>query len=161
MNIDQCQGVSAPVIRNGYDFRFRFNDLTLRAGGSAVTGREYVYVNDELISSSKNRLKLSVHDFNVEGNQYRIEFEMLNKVEASLACRLYCNNELVKLFAAAPQRLWLTRPLFFVSVILALLINDSIITGVPLSLVLAFMAVLLVTEVVYPMRHIKIMELEV
>lgn len=153
--------IAPPILRKGYDFRFDYNGLAFRAGGSSVTGKEYVRVNDKLVSSKKNRASLSQHDITIEGNDYRIEFEVLSKTEASLACRLYCNNILVKLFAANPKRLRFTRPLFAVCIVLALLINDSVITAIPLGSVLALIAALVAIEIIYPMCHIRIVELAV
>ncbi len=150
-----------PVIRKGYDFHFDYNGLAFRAGVSAITGREYVYVNEALVSTKKSRAELSTHDFTVSGTPYRIEFEVLSKVNASLACRLYCNNTLVKLFAATPKRLWLTKPLFAAGIILALLIHDAVVTAIPMTPVLAGLAALLALDVSYPMRHIQVMELGV
>ncbi len=153
--------VSSPVIRNGYNFHFEFNGMSFRAGGSSVSGKEFVYVNDELVSSKRSQSTLSEHEFSVDGHNYKLEFEVLDKVKGELACRLYCDEKMVKLFAARPKRLFFTKPLFGVSVIVALLIHDNVITRLPMSYVLAFIALLVVIEIVYPMRHIWIMELEV
>ncbi|MBL1140799.1 MAG: hypothetical protein HND53_02100 [Proteobacteria bacterium] len=161
MESDHHQAVSKPIIRNGYKFQFEFNGLSFRAGGSSVSGKEAVYVNDELVSSKRSQSTLSEHEFSVDGNNYKLEFEVLDKSKGELACRLYCEDKLVKLFASHPKRLFFTKPLFGISVIVALLIHDDIITSLSLSHVFSFMAVLLAIEVIYPMRHIWIMELEV
>lgn len=153
--------VSPPVINNGYDFRFDFNGLSFRVGGSPLSGKEYVYVNDELVSSKRSRSTLSEHTFTSSGNHYRLEFEIIDKAKGELACRLYCNDNLVKLFAASPRRLFITKPLFAISVIVALLVYDDIITSLSLGYTLAFMALLIAIDVIYPLRHIWIMELEV
>ncbi len=153
--------VSTPVIRNGYDFQFEFNGLSFRAGGSSATGKEYVYVNDELISEKRSMSKLSEHPFAINNHNYKVEFDVLDKAKGELACRLYCEGKMVKLFAAHPKRLFITKPLFAISVFVALFILDGIITSLAMSYVLAFMAGLLVIDVVYPLRHIWIMELEV
>jgi hypothetical protein len=160
MESEHHHAVSKPVIRNGYDFRFEFNGLSFRAGGSSVSGKETIYVNDELVSSHRSMSTLSEHEFSIDGNNYKLEFEVLDKSKGELACRLYCEDKMVKLFAAHPKRLFITKPLFGISVIVALLIHDSVITSLPLSYVLGFMALLVVIDVVYPIRHIWIMELE-
>ena len=161
MKSENDKHVSKPVIRNGYDFRFEFNGLSFRAGGSSVSGKEFVYVNDELVSSKRSQSTLSEHEFSLNDNHYKLEFEVLDKAKGELACRLYCDDKLVKLFAARPKRLFITKPLFAISFIVALLIHDGVITRLPMSYVLAFIAVIVVIEIVYPMRHIWIMELEV
>ncbi|MBL1140807.1 MAG: hypothetical protein HND53_02145 [Proteobacteria bacterium] len=161
MQFENDQPVSSPVIRNGYDFQFEFNGLSFRGGGSPLSGKEFVYVNDDLVSSKRSRSTLSKHEFSVDGNNYKLEFEVLDKSKGELACRLYYEDKLVKLFAAHPKRLFITKPLFAISVIVALLIHDDIITSLSLSYVLGFMALLVAIEVIYPLRHIWIMELEV
>lgn len=161
MQSEHDKPVSPPVITNGYFFRFEFKGVSFCAGGSPLTGKESVYVNDELISSQRSTSTLSTHEFAIHSDQYRLEFEVLDKSKGELACRLYCDDTLVKLFAARPQRLFITKPLFAISVILALLIHDDIITDLPMSYTLGFMALLLVIDVVYPMRHIQVTELEV
>jgi hypothetical protein len=161
MQSENDNPVSKSVIRNGYNFHFEFDGLSFRAGGSSVSGKENVYVNDELVSSKRSMTTLSEHKFSVNGNNYKLEFEVLDKSKGELACRLYCEDKLVKLFAARPKRLFITKPLFAISVIVALLIHDDVITSLPMSYVLGFIAVLVAIEVIYPMRHIWIMELEV
>lgn len=161
MEVEKRTSVSRPVVRSGYDFSFEYNNLIFRVGGSSTTGSEYVYVDDVLISSAKKRSELSVHEFEVSGIAYRVEFQVLDRAKASLACRLYCEGKLVKLFGAIPKRLIFTRPLFAAGVLLALFINDGIVNWFPLSYVLGFLALVAVIDVVYPMRHIRIMELEV
>ena len=161
MQSENDKPITLPVIRNGYDFQFEFNGLSFRAGGSSASGKEYVYVNDELVSSKRSQSTLSEHAFSYNDNHYRLEFEVLNKLKGELACRLYCDDKLAKLFAARPKRLFLTKPVFAISFIVAFLIHDGIITRLPMNYVLAFIAMIVVIEVVYPMRHILIMELEV
>ncbi|MEQ8289954.1 MAG: hypothetical protein RIB78_09535 [Gammaproteobacteria bacterium] len=153
--------VSPPVINKGYDFRFDFNGLSFRAGGSPLSGKEYVYVDGELISSQRSISTLSTHEFAIHSDHYRLELEVLDKSKGELACRLYCDDKLVKLFAARPKRLFITKPLFAISVFVALLIYDDIITSLPMSYTLAFMVLLVAIDVIYPLRHIWIMELEV
>jgi hypothetical protein len=161
MEPDNYQSVSKPAIKNGYKFQFEFNGLSFRAGGSSTTGKEYVYVNDELISEKRSMSKLSEHLFSINDHHYKVEFDVLDKAKGELACRLYCDDKLVKLFAARPKRLFITKPLFAVSIIVALLIYDGVITSILLRDVLGFIGVLVAIDVIYPLRHIWIMELEV
>ena len=135
--------------------------MLFRAGGSSISGKEFVYINDELVSTKRSKSTLSEHEFSVDGNNYKLEFDVLDKLKGELACRLYCEDKLVKLFAAHPKRLFITKPLFAISVIVTFLIHDSVITSLPMSYVLGFIALLVVIEVIYPLRHIWIMELEV
>ena len=161
MEPDDHNAVTPPVTRNGYYFYFEFNGLSFRAGGSSFSGKETVYVNDELVSNKRSQSTLSEHEFSLNGDNYKLEFEVLDKIKGELACRLYCNDKLVKLFAARPKRLFLTKPAFAISFIVALLIHDDVITRLPMRYVLVFIAVLVAIEVIYPLRHIWIMELEV
>ena len=161
MQKDDNKSAPKSVVRNGYDFQFEFNGLSFRAGGSSATGKEYVYVNDELVSEKRSMSVLSEHEFSLNNHNYKVEFEVLDKLKGELACRLYCDGKMVKLFAASPKRLFITKPLFAISVIVALLIHDGVISSIPMSYVLAFIGVLISIDVSYPMRHIFIMELEV
>jgi hypothetical protein len=158
---DYHQTISKPVIRNGYHFNFEFNGLFFRTGGSSTTGKEYVYVNDELMSEKRSRSILSEHSFSINNHHYKVEFEVLDKAKGELACRLYCDDKLVKLFAARPKRLFFTKPFFAISIIVALLIYDGVITGISLRDVLGFAGLLVAIDVIYPLWHIWIMELEV
>ena len=161
MKAEQSVDLSPPVIRRGYDFLFEFNGLALRACGSSVTGQEYIYVNDDLVSGARNQSQLSTHEFMVEGDRYRVEFQVISKIEGVLVCRLYCNDKLARLFAAKPQQPPLVGPLGGIILFLALLINDTTTIQVSWIFVLALLAALIVISQVYAMRHIKIMELEV
>jgi len=87
----------------GYNFSFNIDGIEIKAGGSSFSGKEYVYVNNELISETRTRKMNSGHEFTHNNINYKIEFEVINFLKGHIAFRIYRNDTLTKLYIAAPQ----------------------------------------------------------
>ena len=80
----------------GYKFYFQDGDDQIACFGSYFTGKEEVYVNDELISNKRNQRIHSVHQFNIGDNDFKVMFEMRNILTGRLECSLYKNGQFIK-----------------------------------------------------------------
>ena len=80
----------------GYKFYFQDGDDQIACFGSYFTGKEEVYVNDELISDKRNQRIHSGHQFNIGDNDFKVMFEMRNILTGKLECSLYKNGQFIK-----------------------------------------------------------------
>ncbi|BDF93345.1 hypothetical protein RC083_05085 [Pseudoalteromonas haloplanktis] len=80
----------------GYKFYFQDGDDQIACFGSYFTGKEEVYVNDELVSEKRSINVTSKHQFELSGNTFNVKFEMHNILTGRLECSLYKNKKLVK-----------------------------------------------------------------
>jgi hypothetical protein len=79
----------------GYKFYFQDGDNQIACFGSYFTGKEEVYINDDLFSKKRSVNYTSTHAFNFDGSQYQVKFDMLNILTGRLECTLYKNAEVV------------------------------------------------------------------
>jgi len=80
----------------GYKFYFQDGDDQIACFGSYFTGKEEVYINDELVSDKRSINVTSQHQFELSGNTFNVKFEMLNILTGRLQCSLFKNKKLVK-----------------------------------------------------------------
>ena len=66
------------VNKRGYKFYFQQGDNQIACFGSYFSGKEEVYINDELVSSKRNFGFKSAHEFELEGSTYRVIYAVLN-----------------------------------------------------------------------------------
>ncbi len=71
-------------VRCRFEFVFTINNKKIHAGCAMFSGSEYVYLNDKLISQTKIQRTLSFHEFVINNENYRIEFEIMNKLAGIL-----------------------------------------------------------------------------
>ena len=76
----------------GYKFYFQDGDDQIACFGSYFTGKEEVYINDELVSEKRNINVKSKHQFELSGNTFNVKFEMLNILTGKLQCSLFKNK---------------------------------------------------------------------
>jgi hypothetical protein len=74
--------------KDGYTFYFQQGDDQIACFSSCITGRELVYVNDELVSSSLNWGFTSAHDFKHNMTNYRVTFRLKNPLNMKVECSL-------------------------------------------------------------------------
>lgn len=76
------------------------------AFGSALTGRETVFVDDEIVSSQRSFSRRSTHQFVHDGHSYEVAFNMESIKTGKLVCRLTKDGQLVtetsKSYATTP-----------------------------------------------------------
>ena len=80
----------------GYKFYFQDGDDQIACFGSYFTGKEEVYINDELVSEKRSINVTSKHQFELSGNTFNVKFEMHNILTGRLECSLFKNKKLVK-----------------------------------------------------------------
>ena len=79
----------------GYKFYFQDGDNQIACFGIYFTGKEEVFVNDDLFSKKQNIYCASTHSFAFEGSQYQVKFDMLNILTGRLECTLYKNSSVI------------------------------------------------------------------
>lgn len=80
----------------GYKFYFQDGDNQIACFGNYFTGKEEVYVNDELVSSKRSMGVKSKHQFEFDGTRYQVVFEMKNILSGRLECTFYKNKQSVE-----------------------------------------------------------------
>ena len=80
----------------GYKFYFQDGDNQIACFGSYFTGKEEVFVNDELVSDKRNQKIASGHLFKHGKDDFEVRFEMRNILSGRLECSLYKNGQFIK-----------------------------------------------------------------
>lgn len=80
----------------GYKFYFQDGDDQIACFGNYFTGKEEVYINDELVSSKRSMGVKSQHQFEFAGTRYQVVFEMKNILSGRLECTFYKNKQPVE-----------------------------------------------------------------
>jgi hypothetical protein len=80
----------------GYKFYFQDGDNQIACFGNYFTGKEEVYINDDLISSKRSQAIRSKHKFEFAGTRYQIVFEMKSILSGRLVCTFYKNKQLLE-----------------------------------------------------------------
>lgn len=75
--------------KRGYQFYFKAGDNQIACFGSFFTGKEDVYVNDELVSSKRNFGFKSAHEFEIEGVKYRVVYDLVNLITGKVECSFF------------------------------------------------------------------------
>ena len=81
---------------NGLFFTFKIDDITITAKGSILSGKEFIYINDELVSSQKSLNKVSKHVFEKDGKNYEVIFYMPSVIRGRLECILFQDGQLIE-----------------------------------------------------------------
>ena len=81
---------------NGLFFTFKIDDITITAKGSILSGKEFIYINDELVSSQKSLNKVSKHVFEKDGKNYEVIFYMPSAIRGRLECILFQDGQLIE-----------------------------------------------------------------
>jgi len=74
------------TFRNGYWFFFNDGDNRIAVFGSAMTGKEKVFFNDELVSEHRSLGFNSCHRFESGGKSYEILFLVTNMMRGAIEC---------------------------------------------------------------------------
>lgn len=83
-------------ITNGYWFYFQHESVEIAVHGSAWSGKETVYLNDNPVSEQRNLTSLnSKHQFRHEGKEYRVKFAVISTLRGELECHLEVDGELL------------------------------------------------------------------
>jgi hypothetical protein len=83
------------TVRNGYWFYFDDNGLKITAFGSGVSGKEIIYVEDDIVSSKRSIRTSSKHQFTYGNNVYEVELVVTNYWTGELECILSKNGQII------------------------------------------------------------------
>ncbi|MEW8627699.1 MAG: hypothetical protein AB2551_18260 [Candidatus Thiodiazotropha sp.] len=81
--------------KEGIWFVFQHLGYIIVAGGK-INGKEYVFVNDELVSEKRSIKTNSQHEFSYDNLSYRVIFNVNNVFTNNMDCSLFCSDEIVK-----------------------------------------------------------------
>ena len=81
------------TINNGYWYYFNDQELRITAHGSGYSGKETVYLNDEVVSDKRNLGMRSSHKFRHQDNNYEVRFEVTSLLKGGVECSLYRNGQ--------------------------------------------------------------------
>ncbi len=81
--------------KEGIWFVFQHLGFTIVAGGK-INGKEFVYVNGELVSEKRSIKTNSKHHFSYSNSNYSVNFKVNNMFTSNMDCSLICNGEKVK-----------------------------------------------------------------
>jgi len=87
----------------GFWFVFKDSENTIVAGGSSVTGKEYVYINEKLFSEKRSLKKISAHELEYGENKYKIIFNVKSLLTGKVECSFFTNGELTKTYKVSFQ----------------------------------------------------------
>lgn len=82
----------------GFNFEFLQGDNTIRAFGSAKSGKEQVFFNDVLMAEKRSFGRKSCLSFDSNSYQYEVEFHVVNLFTGELHCTLIKDGVHVKTF---------------------------------------------------------------
>ncbi len=80
----------------GYKFYFQDGDNQIACFGSFFTGKEEVYINDDLVSSKRSMGLKSKHQFEFAEQSYQIEYEMINMLTGKVESSFLKNEQLLE-----------------------------------------------------------------
>jgi seryl-tRNA synthetase len=83
----------AVTLKNGYWFFFDIEGHQIAANG-VMSGKESVYVNDELVSKKWSFFGTK-HYFKINNTDYLIDFEMASQFRGEVQCRLFKEGTLI------------------------------------------------------------------
>ena len=81
-------------LRHGYWWHFEDgdDDITVHA---TMFGKEYIYINDVLVSEKLGLKFNGHHEFDSAGAEYAVDFKLLNFLTSNMDCLIYKNGTLI------------------------------------------------------------------
>ncbi|WP_299074895.1 hypothetical protein [uncultured Paraglaciecola sp.] len=83
-------------LATGYNFEFSHDGKIIRAVGSALSGKEQVFCNDQLVASKRSLGIKSRLPFELDNNQYEVEFKATNFFTGEIQCSLLKGGALIE-----------------------------------------------------------------
>ena len=83
------------TFKNGYWFFFQDGDDRIAVFGSAMTGKEKVFFNDELVSSHRSLGFNSCHRFEKDGKSYEVLFLVTSLMRGAIECIALTGNRVI------------------------------------------------------------------
>ena len=95
---------SSANMTKGLWFVHQEEDVIIRVWGSTMSGKERVYLNDDLVSEKTVVTKLvSIHRCEYAGNSYEVEFRLRSFSDYTYECNIYRDGHLLKSFTSGYQ----------------------------------------------------------
>lgn len=96
------------LLKQGYNFYFNLEGQEIRAYGSYLSGREEVYVNDNLVSKKRSLNFKSHHEFKLDEDTFEVEFNVVNLLNGEIECVLIKNgvHAETKIITSGPAVFW-------------------------------------------------------
>ncbi|NOZ67015.1 MAG: hypothetical protein GXP00_11065 [Alphaproteobacteria bacterium] len=85
-----------PTYGKGYIFLFRDGDNEIEVFGSAISGKETVRYNDEIVSDIRSFGFTTHHLFKKGDDNYKVTFAITSLLRGGIACSLYKNGTLMR-----------------------------------------------------------------
>jgi hypothetical protein len=82
--------------RDGFNFDFEEAGHVINVHCSSVSGKESIYLDDQLIASKRSFKRRSSMSFNIGEDNYEIEFNVVNMFKGETHCTLIKNDVHVK-----------------------------------------------------------------
>ncbi len=93
---------SSASYTKGLWFVHEDEQVIVRVWASTMSGKERIYINNDLVSEKSTGLKfISVHRVEYGKDQYEIELALIDFQRYDVECNIYCNGHLLKSFACA------------------------------------------------------------
>ncbi len=131
---------------------------TIAAGASAVNGKEYVYINGDLILEQRSYSTTSRHSFEFKNNRYEVEFCVPEVLKGKIECSLSKNSKLIQKY----KTLYKYKFSFYeFSIYFALVFIYGFATiyyHLSAWSLIPFVAVMSIVSIVFAMRHIVFIE---
>lgn len=81
------------VFKEGYRFQFELEDVAIECWGSALTGKEIVYIDGESVSEQRSIFsRQSLHKFQHNGDSYEVEYNVVKMMGGEVHCILIKNG---------------------------------------------------------------------
>lgn len=92
-------------VKNGIWFVHEDGSNLIHVWGSTMSGKEKVFLNNQIVSEGRTVKMKSGHIFQDEnGANYEVKIETVNLAKGSLMCSLVKNDELIKTFKSTIVR---------------------------------------------------------
>jgi hypothetical protein len=82
-------------VKHGYWFYFDDEGTQIVAFASALSGKEVVFVDDEIVSSKHNFRLKATHSFEHKGHQYEVTIALENLLKGTINCSLQKDGVLI------------------------------------------------------------------
>lgn len=82
-------------LKHGYWFYFEDEGTQIVAHGSALSGKEAVFIDGEIASTKRSFKRKSSLEFQCQGHNYQVVFFMESILTGTVSCSLYKEGELV------------------------------------------------------------------
>ncbi|ALO43672.1 hypothetical protein [Pseudoalteromonas phenolica] len=81
--------------KQSFELYFQDGDNQIACKANMFTGKEYVYINDELVSEKRNIGFKTVHEFEFEDKPWQVTFDVMNLITCRTECVVIKNKKII------------------------------------------------------------------